>query len=448
MKTIFLFLKNDLFISDLLRTEYIKYLAEKYRVVVFSSSINPDSGRYFTSPNIIYVRWRVQNPKLFAWFKFLRTNCSHQLDFISSMKMYYRGQMFKSDKRARLARFLSWPLAPWLTLDRFSRVEHFLARSRLFSEYCRQHKPALIITATPGIQVFDAEAIILGQKLGIPTLAANFSWDNLTAFKAVRLRKPDYIFVWNDIIKESAIDLHAFEPKRIWVTGSIRFDRYFKTAQNLPSREVFLGSKNLDQRYQTILFATVASNNCLFQSDVIKRIIKMRAEGLIPYVNILIRLHPFDTPETYKEFSLMDNVGVELAGKKVATLAGERVQMDEQDFLNLKATLVHTDININYKSTISLESCLFDRPVINFTDPTRPYQRGIYYDENSYYRPLVREGAVSVVTTNDELRQAINSCLENPSRASSNRKKVADMYLPFRDSLSYKRSVDLLEKII
>ena len=448
MKTIFLFLKNDLFISDLLKTEYIKYLSGKYRVVIFSSTISADQNQYFISPNITYVRWRVQNPKLFAWFKFLRTNCSHELDSLSSMKMYYRGQMFKSDKRARLARFLSWPLAPWLTLDRFTQAEYFLARTRLFSEYCRKYKPALIMTATPGIQVFDAEAIILAKKVGIPTLATNFSWDNLTAFKAVRLRKPDYIFVWNDIIRTSAIELHNFDPRRVWVTGSMRFDRYFNTTQVLPSRQDFLESKRLNPNYRTILFATVASNNCLFQSDIIKEIIKMRAKSVIPYVNVLIRLHPFDTPGVYREFLGMENICVELAGKKVSTLAGERVQIDGQDFLNLKSTLVHTDININYKSTISLESFLFDKPVVNFTDPTRPHQRGIYYDENSYYRPLVREGAVRVVTTSNELKEVINMYLANPNEDSANRKRVADIYLPFRDSQSYKRSVDFLEKII
>ncbi|MDP1719190.1 MAG: CDP-glycerol glycerophosphotransferase family protein [bacterium] len=451
LKTIFLFLKNDLFISDLLKSKYIKYLSDKYRVVIFSSSIpaeNVAAGEYFSSPNLTYVEWKVQNPKLFEIFKFMRTNCSHELDFISNMKMYYRSPAYKRDKRARLARWLSWPFAPLMTINFFTRLERFLVKPKKFLEYCEKYKPDLIMTATPGIQVFDAEAILLGQKLGIPTLATNFSWDNLTAFKAVRMRKPDHLFVWNDVIRDAALQIHRFRPDQVRVTGSMRFDKYFDSDLKLPSREEFLRSKKLDPQKKMVLFATVGSNSRPFQTELIRQILLFRSSGKIPDVNLLIRLHPFDVEKNYDEFLNVPGVHVELAGKKVGTRAGERVQIDQQDFLNLKATLIYSDININYKSTISLESLLFDKPVINFIDPSRPAQRAIYYDENSYYRPLIRDGAVRLTADPEEMAKAINGYLADPSLDRSGREKMAQQFFSFRDGFSYKRNVDFLDKIL
>lgn len=452
MKTIFLFLKNPLFISDLLRTDYIQYLSGKYRVVVFTSAVSESSGgnRYFSGSNVEYVPWRLQSPKLSAAFKRLRGAALHELDYLTGVSVYYESQAFLADKRARLLRVLSYPFAPLLTVDTLTKLEALLtSASPLFNSYVARYRPALVMTATPGIQVFDAEAIILAKKAGVPTLATNFSWDNLTGFKAVRIRKPDYLFVWNDLVREAAVSLHRFDPKRVFVTGSTRFDRYFTAKTSLPSREQFLKSKNLDPSKKTILFATVGTKHP-FEIDFIRALLQARTRRELPETNILIRLHPFDKIERYGEFRDLSNVRVEPAGKRVETgkVGITQTEIDDDDFANLKATLMYTDININYKSTISLESCLFGKPVINFIDPTKPFQNRYYYEEASYYRPLVKYGAVRVVRDRKELLLAVRTYLDHPERDRGNRDRVADLYIPYRDGLSYKRAVDFIARII
>ena len=371
-KTIFLFLKNSLFISDLLKTNYIKELAKKYRVVVFSSVPDPKIG-------VEHIQWKVQNPKLFSVTKFLRTACLHEFDDVSSLRSYYKSPAFLNFRRAKLARLLSWPFAKLLTVNFFEKLEmFFMGRSKIFEEYCRKYKPALIMVATPGIQVFDAEAILLGRKYGIPTLATNLSWDNLTSFKCVRFRRPDYIFVWNEVLKEAAIRIHNVSPDRVFVAGSMRFDRYFDKSYQLPSREEFLKSKGLNPKHKTILFATGGRSPS--QRGFLEKILDARSRGDIEYTNILIRPHPFDVYDNYLEASKAPGVYLDKPVK----------EMSREDFINLKATLAYTDLNINYKSTISLESFLFDKPVINFIDPVLPFQNNAYFDETSYYHPPIR----------------------------------------------------------
>ena len=452
MKTIFLFIRNAILMSDLLRTDYIKYLSQKYRVVVFTPFLGEEEarmGNYFASTNVIYKKWNGKNVKTLAKFKFLRTACMRELNFVSSIDIFYSSDRFLKDKRARLARFLSGPLAPLMTNDFFTKLESFFVRvPPEFKQYCETYKPSLVITATPGIQLYEAEAIILAKKMGLKTLATNFSWDNLMSFKSSRLRRPDYLFCWNDIIRESALKIHGFNPARVFVAGSMRFDRYFKESDVLPGREEFLRGKNLDPRHPTVLFAT-ASKNLNFNLTILRDLLALRSAGEIPYSNILLRLHPIDDPKTYKEFKKEPDFCIEEAGRKITTpTGGEVVEMRREDFVNLKATLAHTEINVNFKSTISLESFLLGKPVINYLDLTQPLLNKIYYDEHSYYRPIVKEGAVRISKNKDDLKAMINDYLADPSLDEAARERVAKKYIPFRDGLSFKRNVDLIEKII
>lgn len=445
MKTVFLFLKNPLFVADLLKTNYIKYISEKYRVVVFSALNDPDIDKRLADLGVERLIWKTQNSRLFAITKFLRTACIHEFDGVSSLQFYYGSPAFQNDKRARLLRLLSWPFAPILTNKFFTALElFFMRRSAALNEYVKKYQPALFITATPGVQVFDAEAVLYGKKLGIPTLATNISWDNLTSFKCVRIRKPDHLFVWNEVLKEAAVKTHKFRPEQILVTGSMRFDKYFDDSHPIPAREEFLAVKRLNPAHRTILFAS--GGRAPHQPSVFKKILEMRKTNKIPYVNFLVRPHPLDNPEWYREFLGEPDIFVErLSEPKKRFFPDDSAK---ESFVNLKATLAYTDININHKSTISLESFIYDKPVINFLDPAAKFQNKHYYDPSSYYYPLIREGSARLVQNDEEMLTAINEYLADPKKDSANRRRVADQFYAFRDGKSYQRNVDFIEKII
>ena len=84
----------------------------------------------------------------------------------------------------------------------------------------------------------------------------------------------------------------------------------------------------------------------------------------------------------------------------------------------LTNTLRHADAGINVASTISLELCMFDKPVINvaYNPPGMvtvrvPYARYYEYD---HYRAVVESGAVDVARTPDDLRTQLRDALTNP----------------------------------
>ncbi|MBI3631528.1 MAG: hypothetical protein HY219_01525 [Candidatus Staskawiczbacteria bacterium] len=194
----------------------------------------------------------------------------------------------------------------------------------------------------------------------------------------------------------------------------------------------------MDPAYPTVLYTTV-TKAYPFQKKYIHDLIELRKKKVIPYVNIFVRLHPLDLPDNYAEFTGLPNFYIEKAGREVAP---GRVEMSYPDLLNLKYSLKYTDLNINYASTISIEACIFNRPIINIG------YLGVYalaYDFD-HYRPIYQSGAIRLVKIDDDLPKLINLYLQNLKLDSDNRKKIVDQYVEFIDGLSYKRSVDLLEK--
>ncbi len=440
-KTIFLAIPHHVFTSDLLRTKYIEYLLSKFKVVVLTPSISPEYAKkyqYPQSPDITYIEYPLEYSKFWSLFKFLRISLVNEFDYLASIKYWYKRPNYKDNWHRRVLRFFGLPFSKLLTAKFFGRIESaLLPKSRKFERLLQEHQPVLIVTATPGLNPWEAPFIIWAKKHDIPTVAVNFTWDNLT-MNAKHIRKTDYLIAWNNVMKKEAIDIHRFAADKIFVSGTPRFDPYFVSEKNEPTREEFLKSKGLRPEHPTI-FHTTVTKAYLFQKKYIRDLIELRKTKKIPYVNLFIRTHPLDLYKNYEEFFKVPDLYIEKAGQEV----NGNVEMNYQDLLNLKYSLKYTDLNINYASTISIEACIFDKPVINigFID------RFALAYEFSHYQPIYESGAVRLAKTDEDLPKLINTYLANPKLDSDKRSKIVKDYVGFTDGLAYKRSVDYLEKI-
>ena len=443
MKTsLFLVIPNPIAASDLLRTNYIQYLVDQYRVVVINPTIDSEtavSRGYFQSPDLSYVKLLSANPKFWEFLKFLRISLVNEFDYLISIRHWYKRPNYLENRKRRLLRFLGKPFAKLLTADFFTNLERLLApKARAFRQLAAEHKPALIATATPGFDGWEAEIINEARRLRIPTVAVNFRWDNLT-MNCKHIRKTNYLVAWNEIMKQEAIDIHRYSADRVFVSGTPRFDPYFGNIPNEPTREEFLKSKGLNPAYRTI-FHTTVTKAYPFQKKYIHDLIKLREDKKIPYVNLFVRIHPLDIYENYREFFAVPDLYIEKSGSGT----DGRVEMNYKDLLNLKYSLKYTDLNINYASTISIEACVFNKPIINIGFLGR---FALAYEFN-HYEPIYRSGAVRLAKTDEDLPRLINFYLENPEADREERRQIVQSYVGFTDGLSYKRSVDFLDKII
>ena len=453
MRTVFLFIPNYVYSSDLLCTSFIRALAERMRVVVF---LPMPADSYPRHPHLTYVSWRLQFPGFWAfWGKTVRVPLIRMFDREPLIQRNYQ-LSFGHWKRKLLRRsaFL-FPQRFW-NPDFISRLErYFLPRCEAFKQALREYRPSLVLTPTPGFTEIDAEAIALARRHGIPTAAVDFSWDNLTS-NCKHLRKPDYLICWTERMRQTAIQMHGFRPERVFASGIMRFDHYFHAddanlridanAVNTDrSRDEFLRGKGLDPDEKTILVTTVTRGNYKDEPEIIRALAAARSSGAFPgSPNLFIRIHPKeDNVEAYAALAGEERVRVERAGAERDVNLGSRIELDEADLINLKDTLRHADVVVNYASTITIEACAFDTPVVNIGFP--PYYLNAY--SFTHYKPVVESGAVRVAKSMEELIAEVASYLRDPGRDRSGRAAAVREFIGFTDGRSYQRVIDVIDGI-
>lgn len=448
MKTLFLFIPNFTFTSDLLHTNFIKSLAEKFRVVVFSPVFESnDSSQYFQSPNVEYLKWDVEHPKFWLLFtKTLRLTLIREFDNLEYLKLRWREKINWSWKR-RMLKYLSWFLPRSLTTaDFFTKLEKFLLpNSKKFQAHLKKYNPAILLTCTPGFSTVEAETIILAKKNGLPTASIDSSWDNYTS-NSVQIRKTDYLVCWNKQMKKEAVELHRYPENKIFISGTYRFDHHFQKREKEISRDEFLKSKSLDPNRKTLLICTLPPNTYPHQYKVWREIVRMWQRGeFVEPLNLFFRIHPNDEPKRYEEFKNVPNLHIEMAGHSLNALLNTaiKVEMNKSDLDNLYYSLKYTDININFRSSLNLETVIYGTPSINLA--LYGYLPRYHVD---WYIPIVESGGIKLVTTEEELKSAISGYLKNPTKDSTGRKKIYNEYVIFSDGLSYQRSVAAIEKIV
>jgi len=448
MATLFLFIPNYTFTSDLLYTDFIKLLSDKYRVVVFSPVFTQENiSKYHQSPNIEYIPWWAEYPRFWLFFtKTLRISLIREFDNLKYFQFRNKFKVNLNWKR-RLLKLMSWFIPrPFLTADFFTKLEKwFLPNSKKFREHVKKYGPSLILTATPGFHPIESEAIIMAKKNGLKTASIDSSWDNYTS-NALQLRKTDYLICWNKVMKDEAMRIHRYSDKNVFVSGIYRFDHHFQNKESTISREKFLKSKNLDPARKTLFLSTVPPNTYPAQYDVWQSLLAMqRNNEFAEPVNLFFRLHPNDKMEKYAAFKNIPNVHVELAGQKLDFTGGTRgaIEINKGDLENLRHSLRYMDVNINFRSSISLEATIYDKPVINLAlhDYSTHYQM-------DHYIPIMKTCGVKLVSKDDDLRNAVNVYLKNPSDDHEGRKAIFDSYISFRDGRSSQRSVEAIGDIL
>jgi hypothetical protein len=445
MQTIFLFISNNVYASDLLRTRFIGELAARFRVVIFMQPGALSGGVPYPSfPNLTYIERPIQHPKFWILFgKLLRYSMIRKYDFEPVVaRNRIKGMR---DWRRRVLRMLSFAVPiRWITNDLFTRLEELLLpRDSEWEALLSHWRPEIVLTCSPGFNHFDAEAVIYAKKARVPTAAINFNWDNLHN-GGVHFRRTDYLCVWNEIMRGVAVREYGYVPENVFVTGPARFDNHVSPMRPLPSREEFLRGKGLDPREKTIVLTTITDGNYPEEHLVLADILRARERGVFTGCpNIFVRLHPKEDGRRFASFlaSKLRNFHLEPAGKQRIAVSGSAIELDEDDLTNLTATLRYADVITNYRSTLSIEAIICDRAVVNICYPDR-YARGY---SHRHYVPLLALRAVSLARSPEALMVALNAHLIDPTLGVLERAEVRESVIPCADGAAYKRLVDMIE---
>ena len=309
---------------------------------------------------------------------------------------------------------------------------------QLFDRY----QPVLIVAANPGLVFSEVPLLRTARRRGVRSMAIDPSWDNFTN-KLIPVRQVDRLVVWNEIMKEQAIALHGYSADAIRVAGAPQFDPHFRA--RTPRAEYFkrIGA---DPSRQLIALTTTPRSLYSHHDHVLRALIAAMSSGQLVNAQVLVRLHPRDEVDAYREFTNLPHVIIEKPFRDTVKVAdGLAIDVMPEHQKHLGDTLCHADVVVNVASTISIEACIFDTPVvnINFDGPGEsPYVKSARrYYSFTHYVNITSRHAVRVAASPAELVNAVAAYLANPALDAAGRKQVVLDQCQFTDGRSAERVI-------
>ena len=327
-------------------------------------------------------------------------------------------------------KLLCYPFANAAGLDALSWFERSISRwlntTDEFLNLYRTIRPDLVFNASHVHSRNAVQAVEAAQWLGIPTATFIFSWDNLTSQGRI-LPAYDYYLVWNEDIRGQLLRIYPrVRPEQIIVTGTPQFDFHFRPEYH-QSREDFCHLTGADPARPIILYSTGMPNHMPGEELIVEGIADMLA-GMEEAPQLLVRVYPkdlsgrFDALKRRRPDILFPSIPWEPAW----------LTPKPEDLSLLTSTLRHCSLGINIASTISLELCMFDKPVINIAyDPPgldiTPLSFARYYHFD-HYAPIVASRAVDVARSPDAARAMIAAALRNPAARAAERRRLMESF--------------------
>jgi hypothetical protein len=175
------------------------------------------------------------------------------------------------------------------------RLERYVPEDPAIGDFITSHAPdVVLITPLINLGSSQIEYQRAARRLGIPTALCVWSWDHLSS-KALIRDAPDRVFVWNDVQRREALELHGLPASRIVVTGAQNFDQWFNR-QPSRDRAAFCAHVGLPADRPFVMYAcsTLFDHSPPEAKLVVEWIRRVRASQLphLQNVGILVRPHP------------------------------------------------------------------------------------------------------------------------------------------------------------
>lgn len=308
----------------------------------------------------------------------------------------------------------------------------------------------LVITSTPGQKEFDLPFLYYAKKLGIKSISPVYSWDNLTA-KGPFYFNPDFLLVWNNIMRQEGIYYHGYNEKNIFACGVPVFDQYPSILNEGDQKDSFKSSLGLSKEYPLVTLTTIpqvyyGSSHLTIAAELLKERGKK-----IPYFSLLLRPHPMDETNYSSLASNPDFLIDEYGSKPDKSLKNWKPAKD--NVLHLGRTMKYSDVVLNIASTITIDAACFDTPVINICFDLKQspddYAGNISrYYKYTHYKHIVEEEACFMSESMSELIEHIGIYLKDSKVHSKERKNLVEKQAMAFDGLASVRIVDKISEIM
>jgi hypothetical protein len=274
---------------------------------------------------------------------------------------------------------------------------------------------------------YIAPLLYAAEKNNIKTAAFIFSWDNL-ASKGRMAGDFDKYLVWSDLMKNELLRFYTkVKPNAIEVVGTPQFEPY--VLKKYESDTITING--FDASKKTIFFTCndASSKNDIIYLEVIANFIQKKQLNF--EVNFIVRTSPAEEPNRF--FGIKEKYPFILWDfpKWIQTRANHQESWSQriptiEDVKNLRSFLEHCDVCVNVLSTITLDVSIFGKPVINPVFGN--LENGMFNDQKflnyEHLDNVIKTDAVYLAKNENELLEALNDALANPSKRLKQQKQL------------------------
>jgi hypothetical protein len=177
-------------------------------------------------------------------------------------------------------------------LERLLRaIERRIPRSREIDDHLRAESYDLVLLTPLVDGATQHDWLRSAQALGIPAALTVASWDNLTN-KGVLFDRPDRTYVWNEIQRREAAELHGLDPDTVSALGASVFDHWFEWEPSR-TREKLCAEAGLDPRQLFLLYVCSSGFIAADERPIVAQWLEaLRVDPELAGVGVLVRPHP------------------------------------------------------------------------------------------------------------------------------------------------------------
>ena len=307
-------------------------------------------------------------------------------------------------------------------IRRAAMLEDAIPTSSAIDRFIRERQPNVVL-ATPVVKFASEQVDVLksARRLGIPTGVCVASWDNLTNKGLLRF-VPERVFVWNEVQRQEAVELHGIPADRVVVTGAQVFDEWFERRPSCP-RDEFAGKVGLDPAEPYVLYVCsspfVAGHS---RSEVV--LVRQWLEALrssgderLRRLGVLVRPHPVGKVWKDVDLSGLGNVAV-WPVKPRRPVAAE----DRADFFD---SLAYSAAVVGINTTAMIEAAVVGKSVLTVLAPELAQESTLHF----HYLLAENGGCLQVAPSLEELSVQLVRVLEQDAGDGERRRRFVESFV-------------------
>jgi hypothetical protein len=338
--------------------------------------------------------------------------------------------------------------------------ERFTPCPGLYDELFEKYQPDLVVASTPGWRL-DRYILREAGRRGIPTMAAIIGWDNPSSY-AIKGAGVRWATCWSQIQKDELVLGSDWPADKVLIGGIPSYDGYLRKSWLMP-RENYFKLHGLDPTRRLISYASSFVHFAPNYPNIEALVNLVSSDALCSPSQLLIRLHPTHFQDKPRIFAAERQRVQELESRyphvhvvKPVPLGGSLGYYGGEDMDEKSSMMAYSDVIVTVYSTMLVETAVHDTPMIAAVMDTPggwnvPHKYSLSLNaigDWPTHRRFREARAGRVARTENELREALDLYLANPSLDSAERRRFVENEITYRDAGAGRRTAEFILRVL